>query len=81
MTFIAWLIGSKLGRYVALGSLAAVAIGVFILRIYSAGKNAAALKQQQQSINNLRERIRLDTEIRNLPATERKQRLDRWVRE
>lgn len=81
MTFFAWMIGTKLGRYLALGALATAAIGVFVLRIYSAGKNAERLKQQSQSLNNLRERIRLDTEIRNLPASERASRLDRWVRD
>lgn len=80
MTAIAgWLIGTKAGRYVALGLLAAAAIGIVFARIYAAGKAAEALKQTQAQLKALRSRIKTDDEIARLSPADRRKRLSEWV--
>lgn len=79
MEILAWLIGSKVGRYVALGLLIAASIGVVLLRVYSAGKSAEKARQAEAALRALRERIKTDDEITKLSPTARRERLSRWV--
>lgn len=81
MSIIAWLIGSRLGRYLALGLLIASMIGIALLRARRSGIEAERLKQLQRSLENLRTRIKVDDEIASLPRDQRRVRLNRWVSE
>lgn len=81
LSALAWLVGSKVGRFVALFFLAASVVGVVILRVYAAGKRDEQLKQTQASLNAVREKVKSDEAIRRLPANERRRRLlDEWSR-
>jgi hypothetical protein len=75
---IAWLIGSPLGRKIALTGLAALAIALVALRIYSAGRASAKAEAAQRSLDLLRTRISTDDEISSLPAADRRKRLEEW---
>jgi cation transport regulator ChaC len=78
---IAWLIGSKVGRYIALGLLAAATVAVIIARVYSAGKNEEKMKQTQASLNAVRQRVKSDEAVSRLSRDERTRRLrDEWSR-
>ncbi|GGE36437.1 hypothetical protein GCM10007276_12430 [Agaricicola taiwanensis] len=76
---IAWLTGSTVGRYVASGLLIAAVVAVAVWRIFAAGKNAEAAKQIQQSLENLRTRVKTDDEISRLSPDQRRERLRGWV--
>ena len=81
LSVLAWLTGSKVGRYLALGLLAVSVVGVVILRVYVAGKRDEQLKQAQASLNAVRDKVKSDEAIRRLPASERRRRLlDEWSR-
>lgn len=79
--FLATFLTTKIGRYVALGVLSVLIISVFIARIYNKGKEAERLRQSEASLKNLRTRIAVDEEIRNLSLADRRNRLERWVRD
>lgn len=76
---LAWLLGSKAGRYVVIGLLGAAAVGLLVLRVYSAGRAAEKAKQAQQSLKNLRSRIQTDDEVGRLSSEERRRRLQEWT--
>lgn len=81
LNVLAWLTGSKVGRYLALGLLAVSVVGVVLLRVYAAGKRDEQLKQTQASLNAVREKVKSDEAIRRLSASERRRRLlDEWSR-
>lgn len=74
------LITTKAGRIV-LGVLAAIAAVLVILaRVFAAGAAKEAAKQKEQSLQNLRDRVKTDDAVRSLPTDERKRRLQEWSR-
>lgn len=78
---VAWLIGSKVGRYIALGLLAAATVAVIIARVYSAGKNEEKMKQTQASLNAVRQKVKSDEVISRLSPDARRERLlNEWSR-
>jgi len=81
LSVLSWLIGSKAGRYLALGLLALATVAVIVARVYSAGKRDEQLQQTQASLNAVREKVQSDEAIRRLPASERRRKLlDEWSR-
>lgn len=79
-TIAASLITTKTGRTL-LGALAAIAAVLIVLaRVFAAGAAKEAAKQKEQSLQNLRDRVKTDDEVRGLPVDERKRRLQEWSR-
>lgn len=76
---IAWMLGSEIGRKLALTLLAMAALGIVIWRIYAKGRSDERAKQAAKSLENLRERVRVDDEITRLPSDERRRKLQEWV--
>jgi len=81
MVWIAWLIGTKLGRLVAEITLIAAVVGIVLLRARQSGVEAERLKQLQKALEALRTRMKVDEEITTLPADERLRRLNKWLSE
>ncbi len=81
MAFFGWLAGTKVGRAVVAGFSVMVMLAIMFWRVFSAGKRKAEAEQDEASLENLRERAKNDAEIESLPAAERDERLDRWVRD
>lgn len=79
MAFLTWLIGSSLGRKVALTGLAILGLAIVALRIYMAGRAAEQAKQAQARIDALRNRLSVDETITNLAPAERRRRLEEWA--
>lgn len=80
ITFVTWLIGSELGRKVALTVLAMLALGAVVWRIYSAGQAAEKAKQARQQLDAMRDRLKVDEEISKMPSAERRKKLEEWAR-
>lgn len=78
-TVLPFLVGSPLGRKIALALIIAVGVLLVVWRIYAAGRAAERARQTEASLRNLRTRIKVDDEIANLPAAERRKRLAEWV--
>lgn len=76
----AWFVTSKTGRMVAAGAALALAVGVAVLKVFSAGKNAERARQDQQSLENMRSRAGSDAEIDNLGHADLDERARRWMR-
>lgn len=81
MSVIAWLLGSALGRKIAVGLLIAGIVLFAVWRIYAAGRAAEKARQVQASLENLRTRIKVDDSIAKLSPDDRRRRLSEWVRD
>ena len=76
---LSWLMGSRLGQGIAIVALAIVA-GTIAWRLARAsGERAAELRQQQESLSNLRARVETDDEVRRLDPVARRERLREWA--
>jgi hypothetical protein len=75
-----WFMGSKVGRYIVAGVGIAIAVGVTLLKVFNAGKDAERDAQNRDSLENLRERAETDANVDNLGPADLDRRMDRWVR-
>jgi hypothetical protein len=78
---VAWFATSKVGRAIAAGAAIALAIGIAVLKIFSAGRDAERAQQDRQSLQNLRTRQETNAEIDGLGGADLDRRVDRWVRD
>jgi hypothetical protein len=79
MWLLSWLIGSKLGRYVALGLLVSAGVAAIGYSLFAKGVARERARQVAASLENLRSRIKTDDEIERMSAAERRRRLsDAW---
>ncbi|ETR79164.1 hypothetical protein X566_15420 [Afipia sp. P52-10] len=76
----AWFATSQIGRAIVAGVAVAGTVLIAALKIFSAGKAAERASQDQQSLENLRNRNETDDEVRNLRDDDLNKRLSRWVR-
>lgn len=79
MSIVAWFLGTKLGRTLAAAGAIALAIGLALLKAFTAGKAAEKAKQDRASLENLRKRAKTDEEIGSLNDADVDRRLGRWV--
>lgn len=79
LSILGWLIGTKTGRYIALGALISLSVVIVLARVYAAGQAKERARQIEASLRNLRERIKVDDEITSLSVAERGRRLGRWL--
>jgi len=79
MGIVAWLLGSQIGRKVAIYGAIALGIMAAIWRVFAAGQAKERAKQTESSLKNLRTRIKTDDEISSLPSAERRKRISEWV--
>ncbi|SNY93497.1 hypothetical protein SAMN04515647_3794 [Cohaesibacter sp. ES.047] len=78
MNLLAWLAGSRLGRWLA-SSLIAL-IGYVATSFYRRGLKADQARQTTEALKRLKERIRTNEDIRRMSTDERRKRLsDDWV--
>ena len=75
---ILWFTTSKAGQTILAVLGAAAAIGIAVLKVFNAGKASERGKQDKQSLENLRDRTRIDDEVKTLGRDELGDRLDRW---
>lgn len=75
MWVLSWLIGSKIGRYVAMGLVVAGILAVVAYSLIRRGVDQERARQIAASLENLRSRIATDDEISRLSAAERRRRL------
>ena len=81
MSILAWLIGSQLGRMVAMGGLAALAIGIVLLSAFNKGVSRERARAAAKRLRNIKTRIKTDEKVRKMPVADRRRELNRWVRE
>lgn len=81
MSLLIPLLANKYFRWLGIALLVVAGVLLALARARRKGAAAERLRQQQQSLKNLRERIRNDTEIDALSPSDRRERLNRWVRD
>ena len=78
---IAWLAGSKAGRWISVALLVIASLSIFASRFYAKGKEAEQAKRTQEALKRLRERMKSDETIARMSTAERRRRLsDDWSR-
>lgn len=81
MTFIAWLVGSKLGRYAAMAAVVLAGVSIVLLRAFAAGARKEKLKQLQGQLKNLQEGVKNSAEINSMSPSDRADELRKhWSR-
>lgn len=78
---LAWLTGSKIGRYAAAALAFMAALSVVILKAFLAGQAKERAKQTKASLDALRTRVTTDDEISRLPRADRKRAISEWMRD
>lgn len=79
MGFLVWLLGSSIGRKVAIYGAIALVIMAAVWRIFAAGKAKEKAKQTEAALKNLRTRMQTDDEISSLSTADRRKRLKEWA--
>ncbi|PHS02160.1 MAG: hypothetical protein COA78_22195 [Blastopirellula sp.] len=79
MSVIAWLIGSKFGRYLATALTFISIVGVILLKAVAYGRTKEQLKQTKKKLHNLKEGVQNDQTIRRMSPSDRANKLrDEW---
>ena len=82
MGILAWLVGSRIGRYVASISVLAVLLALAALWLVNLGKRGERQRQQIEnamgSIAVMSKRIAVDAELSSMPIDARRERLRQW---
>ena len=81
MGVLSFLLGSKLGRYIALGGLTVVIILTILSVFYRKGINAEKARQQAKRLQSIRDAIEIRRDIQAMPPDERRKELMEWSRE
>jgi hypothetical protein len=81
LTIASWLLGSKIGRYIMVGSIFAAIVLLVMWHVYIKGKDHAELEQKLKRLNDLKTKVKVDEEIRDMSAADRRKQLSKWVRD
>jgi len=76
-----WLATSKTGRAFAAAGALLVGIGAALLKVYSAGRAAERDRQDKTSLDNLRDRARLEDQLQAETPDQRRKRIEQWARD
>lgn len=77
---LAWLAGTRAGRWIATAMTGAlITIGI-LARVYGAGQRAEESRQARDSIDDFRSRNKTDAEVAKMGAARQRGELASWVR-
>lgn len=82
-TFIqlsSFLLGSKTGRVFLSVGFVAVLVLIVLWRVYVMGRNAEKRGQLEKQLEDLKAKIEVDDELRQMSPDERRDALREWVR-
>jgi type VI protein secretion system component VasK len=75
-----WFVESKVGRGIAIGFAAVVAVLAVLWRVFAAGKQAEKLADQGRMINDLHVRKTVHEDVQRLPSAGVDDELRKWSR-
>lgn len=79
-TVLAFLLGNRVGRYIAFALMFSAIVALILWRVFTAGRNAALIDRKVKELEALKKKLEIDNEIASLPISVRRERLRRWVR-
>lgn len=80
MSVIAWLLGSRVGRYIAIAGITLAAIAAMLATASRNGANSERAKQTAKSLAYALQRIKTDDQIDKMSRSDRRERLREWMR-
>ncbi len=81
LTIASWLLGSKVGRWITGAAIFTAIAGLILWHVYIKGKDQAELEQKLKRLDDLKTKVKVDEEIRDMSAAERRKQLSKWVRD
>ncbi len=81
MTFIAWLLGNRFGRWVAWGAIGIAFVGVIFLMGVRQGEQRDKAAQLARSLKNAMNRIKSNAEVTQMSSRDRLDALNGWMRD
>lgn len=78
--FIAWLLGSRIGRYTAIFLLGLSTIGAVILVATRRGAEGEKARQTAVALANAMQRIKTNDQIEKMSRSDRRDHLRKWMR-
>jgi len=79
MTIISWIIGSKMGRQLAVALLAIMAFGAALLKAFKAGESKQKADEVKRGLEVVKDKVKTDEEIRSMSMDDRRKRLREWA--
>lgn len=79
MPIIAWFMGTKLGRGLALAFAVLAALATAYVRGRATGKSIEQIKQDREALRVRRDREKTDEAVEARPADARRRDLGKWV--
>lgn len=79
--WMSWVLGSRLGQWVAGAFGLIVTLFAVYLRGRADGRQSEQSEQDRNTLERMRDRKVVDDEIESLSAAERRRRLDYWVQD
>ena len=76
---LSFLLGSKLGRYIAYAGLVLVSISLILTLFYSKGRKAERLQQTLWKYKALRKAVKMSADLHKLTPDERRKELEKWA--
>ena len=80
MNVLTWLMGSKIGKWLAGAGIGALTLFFMLLSAFRKGVNKERERQKAKNLNVLRTRIKSDAEIDKKSPSDRRALLNKWVR-
>ncbi len=77
---LSWLVGSPVGRIVAIFGIVVMTLWLVFLMGRRDGIQRVELREKQRQLDALRDRIAVDQEIRRMSPEERREEFGKWVR-
>ena len=76
-----WFVSSKAGRALAGAGAIALALGAALLKVFYSGQAAEKAKQDRASLENLRNREKINEDVGKMPDDSVRGELAGWVRD
>ena len=80
MTAVAWLVGSKIGRWIAIGAIAGFGVLVMVYALERRGVKKEQARQFARGLKAMRQRIAIDENVRKMPIDDVRRELAGWMR-
>lgn len=78
---IAWLAGTRVGRWAASVAAALAVITTILMRTHAAGRRAEQTARTEDALEAYRNRIQIDDDVDTLGRDRRRDELAGWVRD
>lgn len=74
------LLGTKFGQWLFVGAVIALAVAIFVVKVFNAGRSSALTDGMEAQLRNVKARQDEENRVRTARDAERKRMRDAWTR-